>query len=111
MDADDHTALDTVMQDLRAHIIWNTSVLILTANNSASGLYSQNFVLSLLICDEDNHLTITDSIIPIIHYEPDAIIIVRDTKQLRPVVTSLTPLTGFLPELTVLIMNYFLEPR
>ncbi len=40
IDVDDHTALDTVMQDLRAHIIQNTSVLILMANNSASRLYS-----------------------------------------------------------------------
>ncbi len=80
MDADDRTALDTVMQDLRAHIIQNTLILIPMANNLASRLYSQNFILSLLICDKDNHLTITDSIIPIIHYEPDAIIIVGDTK-------------------------------
>ncbi len=40
MDTDDHTALDTIMQDLRAYVIWNTSVLIPMANNSASGLYS-----------------------------------------------------------------------
>ncbi len=110
MDADNYTALDTVMQDLRAHIIQNTSVLILMANNSASRLYSQNFIPSLLICDKDNHLTITNSIILIIHYEPDTIIIVGDTKQLRPIVTDLTPLVGFLPELMVLIMSYFLEP-
>ncbi len=80
MDADNYTALDTVIQDLRAHIIWNTLVLIPTANNSASRLYSQNFILSLLICDEDNCLTITNSIILIIHFEPDTIIIVGNTK-------------------------------
>ncbi len=110
MDADDHTTLDTVMQDLKAHIIWNTSVLILTANNLASRLYLQNFILSLLICDEDNCSTITDSIILIIHYEPNAIIIVGDTKQLRLVVTGLTLLVGFLLELMVSTMSYFLEP-
>ena len=93
MDEVDRTTLDTEMKELRAHMVQHTSILIPTANNSASGLYTQNYMPSLLICDEWNRSTITDFIIPIAHYEPDVMIMVGDAKQLRPMVPGLTPLS------------------
>src|SRR5436190_336417 len=110
MDEVDRTTLDTEMKELRAHVVQHTSILIPTANNSASGLYTQNYTPSLLICDEWNRSTITDFIIPIAHYEPDEVVMVGDTKQLRPVVPGPTTLSAFLPELTISTMSYFLDP-
>ena len=110
MDEVDRTTLDTEMKELWAHVVQHTSILIPTTNNFASGLYTQNYMPSLLICNEWNRSTIMDFIIPIAHYEPDVVIMVGDMKQLKPMVLGPTPLSGFLPELTISTMSYFLDP-
>jgi hypothetical protein len=110
MDPDDRKSLDEAMKEIREYCVQRTSVLISTENNAASGLYVQNYKPSLVIGDEYNRSMITDFCIIAAHYEPNHVIMVGDTKQLKPVVIGPTPLSGFLPELEVSTLSYFLNP-
>jgi hypothetical protein len=110
MDPDDRKSLDEAMKEIREYCVQRTSVLISTDNNAASGLYVQNYKPSLVIGDEYNRSMITDFCIIAAHYELKHIIMVGDTKQLKPVVIGPTPLSGFLRELEVSTMSYFLNP-
>ena len=113
MDTDERSSLDAMMKTLCEYCVSITSALVSTENNIAPGLYVENFVQEgvapLVILDDGNRSLLTNTCIVIAHFEPTQVIIVGDTKQLRPVVVGPTPLTGFLPELEVSTMSYFLD--
>jgi hypothetical protein len=106
MDSDERKSLDEMMKELREFCVQKTSILFSTENNAASGFYWMNFPV---IGDEYNRSLINDLIIIIAHYEPLTFLFFGDTKQLKPVVIGPTPLTGFLHEIEVSSMGYFLD--
>ena len=80
-------------------------------SNAAAGIYSENLLVDLVILDEANTATLPQMIILTSHYEPQHVLLVGDTKQLKPVVVGPTPLKGFIPELEVSAMSYFTRPH
>jgi hypothetical protein len=110
MDKDERHNLDEATKELREYCVSVTSVLCSTENNVASGLYVIHFPATFVIIDEANRSLLSDFAIVVAHFEPDKILLVGDTKQLKPVVVGPTPLSGFLHELEVSTMCYFVDP-
>ena len=111
LSADDRIALDAEMKTLREYVIRHASVTCVTTSNAAAGIYSENLVVDLVILDEANTASLPQMIILTSHYEPQHLLLVGDTRQLKPVVAGPTPFTGFIPELEVSAMSYFARPH
>jgi hypothetical protein len=111
LSADDRIALDAELKTLREYVIRHSSVTCVTTSNAAAGIYSENLLVDLVILDEANTATLPQMIILTSHYEPQHVLLVGDTKQLKPVVVGPTPLKGFIPELEVSAMSYFTRPH
>lgn len=108
MDVEDRMVMMKELTVIRAFCVSVASVIFSTANNMGDDLYLKNFKPTITFIDEASRLLIPDGNIAVFGYKQDRVIMIGDLMQLQPVVTGPCPLSGFMPELEVSMLQYFL---
>ncbi|KFY37989.1 hypothetical protein V495_06814 [Pseudogymnoascus sp. VKM F-4514 (FW-929)] len=107
LSCDERSRLTSCITEMREFIVENARVLGTTLINACCPSYYRSFKPTVIIADEMNRAYIAELAAVMVHYEAPTILLVGDTKQLKPVVAGKQPLWGFLKEIEMSALEYF----
>ncbi|KFY04037.1 hypothetical protein O988_01042 [Pseudogymnoascus sp. VKM F-3808] len=107
LDDNEKSQLTSCVAEMREFIVENARVLGTTLINACCSSYYRSFEPTIIIADEMNRAYIAELAAVMVHYEAPTILLVGDTKQLKPVVAGKQPLWGFLKEIEMSALEYF----